>query len=269
MKNGRLILWPALATLVALAILLALGTWQWLRRIEKEQILAALERSITETPAALDGPALAKLRVWPTGLRFETPGGMRELTRVTVRGAYLPARSVPIRATLPAPKNAQSVGGIGFFWMTPLQVENGPIIFINRGFVTANADYKAPPVETPAGPQIITGLLRLTEKAQTFTPADNPAKGDYFIRDPKVMAKAVAISDAADFFIDAERMGGDGLTPPVGIDAREMIGRIPNNHLQYAVTWYGFALVLVVIFSVFARARLQEANLREAGKQET
>ncbi len=259
MKCLRPILWLTLATLAALAILLALGTWQLLRKIEKEQILAALERSITQTPIRLENADLAALRVWPTGFRIDTPGGLRELTRVTIRGSFIPARSIPVRATLPAPRNARALGGLGFFWMTPLQIENGPVIFINRGFVPVGADYKAPAVETPEGPQTITGLLRVPEKAQTFTPTDNPAKGEYFIREPKVMAAAVSLKEVADFFIDAERTGRDGLTPPVGIDAREMIARIPNNHLQYAVTWYGFAIVLVVIFGFFARTRLKQA----------
>ena len=29
----------------------------------------------------------------------------------------------------------------------------------------------------------------------------------------------------------------------------------PNNHLGYAITWYGLALVLVVIFGVWAAGR--------------
>ena len=52
--------------------------------------------------------------------------------------------------------------------------------------------------------------------------------------------------------------------PGMPAEAREMIGRIPNNHLQYAITWYGFAVVLLIIFGVFTRGRLRESNVREA-----
>ncbi len=46
-------------------------------------------------------------------------------------------------------------------------------------------------------------------------------------------------------------------TPPVGVEAREMIARIPNNHLQYAVTWFGLALTLVGVYAAFALTRLR------------
>ena len=258
MKTARLLLWPGLATLVALALLLALGIWQIQRKAQKEDLLAALDRAATAEPLALDSTALRQLRLWPAGLRFVTPGGIPELTRAKVTGIYIPARSIPVRATFPAAKNARSLGGLGFFWMTPLQIDSSTIIFVNRGFVPADAQGKAPAIETPEGPQSITGLLRLSEKAQTFTPADNPGKGEYFIRDPQTMAKAVALRDVIDLFIDAERGSADTLTPPVGVEAQEMIARIPNNHLSYALTWFGLALTLLGVFGFFARARLRQ-----------
>jgi surfeit locus 1 family protein len=138
-----------------------------------------------------------------------------------------------------------------------LQVENGPVVFINRGFVPTGMGWKAPAIATPEGLQTITGLMRLSEKRQTFTPQDVPAKGEYFVRDVQTMARAVSISQAAPFFIDAERQGDD-VRPPVGVNANEMIARIPNNHLQYAVTWFGFAVTLLGVFGFFAYGRLKD-----------
>ena len=54
MKRWRTLLWPSVATAVALAILLSLGTWQLTRRTEKADILAALERGIAASPIELD-----------------------------------------------------------------------------------------------------------------------------------------------------------------------------------------------------------------------
>jgi surfeit locus 1 family protein len=261
MNRWRILLWPALATGVALGILLSLGTWQLLRLYDKKAILFGLEASISAVPKPLtsDGPDLAAIEVWPVATRDIISPGFRELTRVSTQGTYIPARSIPVRVTMPAPKNARSIGGLGFFWMTPLQTENGTVVFINRGFVPAGPDSKPPAIETPEGLQTITGLIRLPEKPQTFTPSDNPARGEYFVRDPKTMAAAVSIRQVAlGFFIDAERTSNDAMTPPVGIDARDMIARISNNHLQYAVTWYGFAVTLLIIFGLFARTRLRE-----------
>jgi surfeit locus 1 family protein len=107
--------------------------------------------------------------------------------------------------------------------------------------------------------------MRLPERSQMFTPPDNPAKGEYFSRDPQLMAKAVGLDPAAvgNFFIDSERQPGN-VTPPVGIDPREMIARIPNNHLQYAVTWFAFALTLLGVFGFFARGRLRDKDTNKA-----
>jgi surfeit locus 1 family protein len=261
MNRWRILLWPALVTLVALGILLGLGTWQMQRLYEKEALIARLNAVLTSTPTALTPTNLPAITVVPstaTGSKTATADTVQEFLRVSLTGTYIQSRSIPVRATFPAAKNAQSLGGLGFFWMTPLQVEGGPVVFINRGFVPAGADTKAPAILTPEGTQTIVGLVRSPETRQTFTPADQPQRGEYFIRDPKVLAEAVAIKQAAlGFFVDAERVG-DGLTAPVGINSTDMIGRISNNHLQYAVTWYGFALTLLGVFGFFARARLKD-----------
>ncbi len=261
MGRWRIILWPGLTTLVALAILLTLGNWQLRRMHEKEAMLGALTSAISAPPKTLgaDGFEVSSLMVAPVTSSVLTGNALRELTRVTLNGTYVTARSVPVRATLPTSAKGGIAGGIGFFWMTPLRTDDGKIVFINRGFVPSGGDWKPPAIPTPEGPQTITGILRLSEKAQPFTPADNPAKGEYFIRDPAVMARAVALGKPADFFIDAERIG-DNLTPPVGIDAREMIARIPNNHLQYAVTWFAFAVTLLGVFGFFAYGRIKASE---------
>lgn len=259
MTPFRRLVWPGLATLVALAILMSLGVWQLNRRTEKEAQLQALAAALSAVPRPLDGADLVGMSVIAPGAgTANKPGVVSELTRVSLKGTFLADRSVPVRATLPVTKGG-ATSGIGFFWMTPLQMETGHVVFINRGFVNSGGDWRAPAVSTPQGPQVITGLLRMAEKPRPFTPADNPAKGEYFSRDPEAMAGAVGLptTNLAGFFIDAERLPGN-LTPPVGVDAREMISRIPNNHLQYAVTWFAFAATLIGVFGVFARARLRE-----------
>lgn len=255
MNRWRSLLWPSIAASAALAILLSLGFWQLARRSDKEAILSALERGITSEPQALDPARVGSLRVASAGAAGSD--ALPELTRVAVSGAFLPVRSVPVRATLPATRGAPS-SGIGFFWMTPLRLGGEAIVFVNRGFVPSGPDFRPPPIATPEGPQTVTGLLRLPERRQFFTAADDPAKGEYFVRDPAAMARAVGLAPAevAPFFIDAERRPGDA-APPVGVDAREMIARIPNNHLQYALTWFGLALTLVGVFLAFARSRLR------------
>jgi surfeit locus 1 family protein len=257
MSRWRKVLWPGVATLIALAILVSLGTWQLSRRVEKEAVLAALERGAQADPLPLEAAALSALNVLAAGSTMRD-GALPELTRVRIEGLYRPDLSIPVRATLPATKGASS-SGLGFFWMAPLDVGDGRIVFINRGFVPSGSDFRPPRIATPTGRQSVTGLLRLPEKRQFFMAADQPEKGEFSARDPAVMAAAAKLDPAkvAPFFIDAERRSPDDATPPVGVLASEMIARIPNNHLQYAVTWFGLALTLVGVFTAFAWSRLK------------
>lgn len=258
--SPRSLLWPALATMIALAILLGLGLWQLQRREQKTAILSALERGASTEPLALDGPTLRSLAVQPAG-RSPSAHALPELTRVRLTGVYLDGPSLPIRATLPMTKGALT-SGIGFFWMTPLRLADGTLVFVNRGFGPSGADFKPLPIRTPDGPQTVVGLLRAPERRQLFTPADDPARGEYFVRDPEVMASVLKLdpTTVATLFVDAERRSVDDPTPPVGVEAREMISRIPNNHLQYAVTWFGLALTLVGVFAAFAASRLRGSS---------
>jgi surfeit locus 1 family protein len=258
MSAVRKLLWPGLATLIALATLLSLGSWQLSRKAEKEAQLRGLAMAMTSSPLDLNARNLNDVGVHGPGVSNEARSSIAELTRVTISGVFMQARNVPVRATLPATSGGLT-SGIGFFWMTPLETQSGDVVFINRGFVNSGSGWKAPAVRTPEGPQVISGLMRKPERKQMFTPTDIPAQGEYFTRDPITMAQAAGLSPdkVAFFFIDAERQPGN-LVPPIGADPREMIARIPNNHLQYAVTWFGFALTLIGVFGFFARARLRE-----------
>jgi len=259
-RRLRSLVWPFAATLAALAILLALGAWQLQRRAEKREILFALDRGAATEPLRLDPSAVLRLKVAPPGRSGSGDGSLAELTRVRLMGVFAPDSSIPVRATLPATKGAAS-SGLGFFWMTPLRLDDGTIVFVNRGFVPSGGDFRPPKIATPPGPQTIVGLLRAPEGRRFFMAADDPAKGEYAARDPAVMARAAGLDPAAvaPFFVDAERSSPTDATPPVGVEAREMIARIPDNHLQYAVTWFGLALTLVGVFGAFAVARLREA----------
>jgi surfeit locus 1 family protein len=256
----RKLFWPSLATAIALAILLSLGFWQLARRTEKELQLSGLTQALTAVPVSLDGRALLDMEVHQAGHSNDGRSSIAELTRVSISGVFLADRSIPVRATLPATKGGLT-SGVGFFWMTPLQTPGGVTVFINRGFVSAGGSFKAPDIATPPEPVTITGLMRKSERRYRFMPTDIPENREFFVRETLRLAQYAALSpdSTASFFIDAERAPGDA-RPPVGVDPREMIARIPNNHLQYAVTWFAFAATLVGVFGFFARGRLKDQS---------
>ncbi len=224
-----------LSVAIAAVILIGLGNWQWRRLGEKEAFLAGLNRQIEAAPIPL--PLLPE-----------------PLTRVTISGSFLP-QSLPVHATLQEGRPGKSLGGLGFWWLTPLQTADGRIVLVNRGFVPAGRDNRPVAPETPAGEQKIIGLVREPDHGNAFLPSDDIAKQDFFRRDPSLLASAIGqelapIGKLAPFTIDAER-SGSAIQPPVGLDVRELIDQIPNNHLSYAFTWWGLAVTLFAVYAAY------------------
>ena len=102
----------------------------------------------------------------------------------------------------------------------------------------------------------MTGLAREApkEKPGYFVPDNEPAKRTFFWRDLTGMAAGLSLGSGVrilPFFIDA----GPGRAPggwPVGGTTNVTL---PNDHLQYAVTWYGLAAVLIVMTILLVRGR--------------
>src|SRR5690606_11685812 len=136
------------------------------------------------------------------------------------------------------------------FWvMTPLELTNDTFVIVNRGFMPLDRKDAATRKEGQvAGTVSVTGLLRMPEDAGYFAPANDPAKDAWYRRDAGEIARARGLARAAPFTIDADATPNPGGLPQGG-DTRVVF---TNNHLQYAVTWFGIALALVGVFGVFA-----------------
>jgi surfeit locus 1 family protein len=95
--------------------------------------------------------------------------------------------------------------------------------------------------------------MRPSEPRTWFTPADDPAHGDWFTRDPGAIAAALKLERAAPFTVDADAEGKPGDLPQGG----ETILAFPNDHLSYALTWFGMALALAGVFCAYAISRVR------------
>lgn len=237
----RSILWPGLFAVLALAILVSLGTWQLERLGWKEGLIRAVAERAT-------GPAL------PLPPEAEWPGLDRdalEYRHVAATGIFRHEDEVRVFTDLPSPRGP--AGGSGFWVMTPLALPDGSTVIVNRGFVPRDrAEAATRLAGQTAGPVTIAGLARWSEDRNLFTPADDAARGEWFTRDPLAIARARGIGRVAPFFIDAEASPPGGL--PQGGETRLVF---PNRHFEYALTWYGLALSLVGVFAVFAWRRLR------------
>ena len=224
-KGKAILTWIAFS--VALAILLSLGTWQVERLAWKERLLADM----------------AERRVAP-------PVGLADIETMVAKGEDIEYRPVTVSGVFANNKErhffATWRGQTGYYVYTPLTLADGRFLFVNRGFVPFEA--KEPEMRKQGqltGEQTVTGLARarLAEKPSSIVPDNDLAKNIFYWKDLDVMASSTGIpaDRLVPFFVDA----GDAPNPkglPIGAVTQF---DLPNNHLQYAVTWYGLAAALV------------------------
>ncbi len=232
------LLWPALLSILGVAILCTLGSWQIARMTEKRVFIDRLAAQAAGAPAAM--PASAS---WAA----LDPAAL-DLTRVSARGTFIDGFA-GVRTTIAAgERGTRQLAGFGRWIFQGFRLHDGGVILVNRGFVPEG---RIGEIRPASGPATVTGFLRAAEARGSFTPADLPANREFYTRDPAAIAASLGIGAAAPFYLEAERQG-DGLTPPAGVDAKELIARIPDNHLSYALTWFGLALTLIGVFAAFA-----------------
>ncbi|MCW2308199.1 SURF1 family protein [Rhodobium gokarnense] len=231
---------PAVFTLIGLVILISLGNWQVRRLAWKEDLIATIHTRVVSEPVSLE----TALAAWKkTGDIAYQP--------VRVAGTFDHSHEFHVNST--------DKGEVGWNVYTPLVTDDGHTVLVNRGFVPY--DKKEPETRAEGeveGPVAFVGLARtpLAEKPNYFVP-DNDVSGNVFYwRDFATMAKQAGIagdSGLVPFFVEVREMDVPGSWPRGGVTRVTL----PNNHLQYAVTWYGLALTLVGVFAAFAWTRLR------------
>jgi surfeit locus 1 family protein len=232
----RSLLWPTLWSAFGLILLLGLGTWQVQRLGWKEGLIAqrnaALAAAPVPVPQSLD--AARDLEFHP----------------VRAEGQFLNDHELYL--------NAQALkGDQGFHIVTPFRLADGRMMMIDRGFVpTEQRDPATRETGEIVGPTTVIGLLRLPEPPGSFTPANEPAKNSWFWIDLPAMAQAAGVDAVLPFYIDTDKTPVPGGWPQGG----QTITDLPNDHLQYAITWYSLAVGLVVIYILFARRRIRSAS---------
>ncbi|KFB10752.1 SURF1 family protein [Nitratireductor basaltis] len=228
--------------LPALVVLLMLGTWQVKRLQWKETLVARIEERINAEPQPLE--------------RLDDlyrNGGDIDYRPVTLSGRFDHSRERHYLATLR--------GESGFQVHTPMALDAGDYIFVNRGFVPY--DRKDPATRESgqmAGDVTIEGLARTasTHKPSFIVPDNDPQKNIFYWKDIDAMASSAGLStdQVRDYYVDAGPQENAGGLPIGGVTRINL----PNNHLQYAITWYGLALALVGVLLVWFLRRDEETG---------
>ena len=234
---------PTVATVVCAALLISLGVWQLHRLAWKDALIAAAESRAHAAP--VDAPAESE---WP---RLDPVD--YEYKRVRLSGVFDGSRQVTVFRALSEPRGRY--GGPGYLVMTPLKLADGATVLVDRGFVP-EARKAAAGDGLGGGETTVVGLMRASETRNAFTPSDDPASGQWFTRDVGAIARAVGLTRAAPFFIDADA----GVDPTALPEGGETILAFPNNHFSYALTWFGMAAALIGVFAAFAASRLRDGG---------
>jgi surfeit locus 1 family protein len=221
-----------LAALAGFAVLIGLGTWQVERLHWKEGLIAERTAATSASPAAL-----------PPTVEAARPIAFR---RVQIKGVFLHDREIPVHAI------ERRSGGAGYLVLTPLRLEDGAVVFVERGWVpTDKREAGTRAQANRAGEVSVEGLLRLAPagKPSWFVPANDPGRGEWFWIELPALARAAGVPEALPFYVEAEATPNPGGLPLGGQANTDL----PNDHLQYAVTWYALAAALAVIYLVLLR----------------
>ena len=228
----RLPVATGILVLIALAILISLGTWQVERLHWKEGLLADIaERQVAAPVPLADIEAMA------------AASGDIEYRKVTATGRYINNKERHFFATWR--------GQTGYYIYTPLELADGRALFVNRGFVPF--ENKEPEMRMQGqltDQQTVTGLARqkLPGKPSWVVPDNDVAKNIFYWKDLDVMAESVGLDKARviPFFVDADSTPNPAGLPIGGVTQVDL----PNDHLQYAFTWYGLAAVLIIVVAI-------------------
>ena len=224
--------WPALvAATLGIAILLTLGAWQVQRLSWKQDLLAAVDERLVSAPEDL-----------ATVLAAEEAGDDIEFRKVALSGRFLHTGEKLKLNTLE--------GKVGWEVVTPLLSDSGIAVLVDRGFIPDDLRDAAKRISPDAAS--VTGIVRRHDTARGLFDPDNDVAGNmwYWWDVPGMLAASAIPADAkvAPFVVQA--LPTDGASYPRPPEPR---AAFRNNHLQYAVTWFGLAIVLAIVAFFFAR----------------
>lgn len=214
----------------------ALGVWQVQRLFWKLDLIEQVETRVGAAPTAAPAPTVA------------ITAADDQYRHVRVSGRFDHSKETLSMAVTEM--------GPGFWVLTPFKTDQGFSVLINRGFVAP--DFKDPAKRRDGqleGVQSVTGLLRMSEPEGGFMRTNDPVADKWYSRDVAAIASARQVVDpVAQYFIDAD--ASDVVWPRGGMT----VIKFTNNHLVYALTWFGLAAMSVFGYWLFRREQRRRSN---------
>ena len=218
--------YPGLTVACALlfAILCGLGIWQLERLQWKLALIATVNGHMASAPVSLDQIAAMK----PDEAQYR---------RVTFKGQFDHSKEAYIFTT--------DAGTAVYHVLTPFKTDNGKLLMVDRGEVPKDKLDPATRAQgNPAGEVQITGVWRAPDAPGLFTPLPDVGKRIWYARDLAAIAAADGLTLSAPVVIEADASPNPGGWPKGG----QTVVSFRNQHLSYAVTWFGLAIVLLGVW---------------------
>lgn len=239
MIRRRSLLLPVIVVATAFAILIALGVWQIERKAWKEALIATLAERIAEAPSPIPPRG-----AWPS------LGPADEFRRVTGTVQFTPGHEARVYSGGAGLR--EDVKRPGYFAFAPARLADGTIVVVNRGHVDhPNPDASLKSLALPKTGVDIVGALRWPEPPGWFVSSYSERQDLWFARDHRAMAQRYGWGEVAPFYIEMESPAPAGGVPSPG----RLQVKLRNDHLGYAITWFGLAAALLVVFGVWAARR--------------
>src|SRR5665213_16656 len=213
------------------AILIGLGVWQIERLHWKLGLIAEVNRNLTAPPIGLD-KALAM-------------GAGAQYRHVALEGHFENAREVYVFATGPD-------GAAVYHVLTPFVTTDGRMMMVDRGIVPPerrNSDTRRK--GQLEGIRRIVGVWRKADPPGLFIPPADLGDHVWYARDLKLIAITERLSLASLYLVEIDATPVPGGWPKGG----QTVVTFRNEHLQYAMTWFGLAAALLFIYFAYHRSR--------------
>ncbi|MFN4089262.1 MAG: SURF1 family protein [Alphaproteobacteria bacterium] len=224
---------PTLFVALSLPVLLSLGLWQLERTHWKDDLIGRIETRLALDPIPATRPA-------------DIP--REEFRRVRLTGRFAPQPPMWLGGRTDA-------GRAGWHLVAPFLLEEGGWVVVDRGWVPMAARRDGVPGTGPDTPEVqdLEGVVRLPPPAGTFTPDNDPAANTWYRIDPPAMAAARDLS-AAEGLLDVYVAAAGVAAPdgPLPVGDRFVL---PQNHFQYALTWFGLAATLAAVYLAYGLRR--------------
>jgi len=234
MRDFKPSFWPTVFSLPAFLVMIGLGVWQLQRMEWKNDLIARLQTRMTMP--ALDAPGVG------------ADPRAAEYRKVRLTGTFLHDKEMHLLA--------RSLNrNVGLQIVTPLRLESGEIVLFNRGWIPERLkDPARRAAGQVAGVVSVEGVVRLSEAGlqSWFVPENKPERNVWLTMDVATMRRTAGLPEAPALKPDAWFVAADAAANPGGfpIGGQTRVN-LPNDHLQYSITWFLLSLTLVGVYVAF------------------